>query len=52
MLTIPSRKANAMLAEAHAHKKLHAAFQTGDLNFIRMKIRAWQRMDRARRKTN
>jgi hypothetical protein len=52
MVIIPSRKARAMLAEPHAHRKLNVAFQTGDQNFIRMKIRAWQRLDRARRKAS
>jgi len=50
MLIVPSRKANAMLAEWHAHKKLHAAFQTGDRAFVEMKVRAWQRIAQAQRK--
>ena len=51
-MNIPSRQASAILAFYHAYGKLHAAFQTGDREFIRMKIRAWQRMDRARRKAS
>lgn len=43
-MNIPSRQADARLAERHAHNKLFAAYQTGPAKLIRMKVTAWQRI--------
>jgi hypothetical protein len=50
MINIPSRQADAWLAERHAYDKLFAAFQTGSAKLIRMKVRAWQRIAARRRR--